>query len=380
MAILTTFPQFAALPPELRVKIWEESLFGPSMHIFDVCFPSWRGNERSKRAFSRSDGSMTEENSLRYQKYKDSVFLDALEVDSQELSRTTRIARHRFDPSMYQHRERLQLTNTESCCTLKTPDDIDENTVYLPGRNRKIQYNNSTDTLFLRFRDGGAVTGLSQTLIFGPEPRPSSIGSLGQVLEESWSPEIAQTLGGARRIALDVAETWSTTTVGDVLLMEIGYLASCLQEGLEVLYLVDHCPGRCGRCKRDRLQGADMSTRRALSATLHGEEREEVERDPDVIHGIGKKYTEVLDLEALGWEDCHPTFIFAIIMDHAIRSQQRDCKGEISFKGIRVLVVEDEFVGNIDTTMVADCDPVDVLDFPNGKAWGISEGEGPFRL
>lgn len=59
-----------------------------------------------------------------------------------------------------------------------------------------------------------------------------------------------------------------------------------------------------------------------LEHDLHGDFEGEEERSPDVIQAVGKTYYEVFDLEKMGWSDQHPTYLFARIMNEAIRSQQ----------------------------------------------------------
>lgn len=68
-------------------------------------------------------------------------------------------------------------------------------------------------------------------------------------------------------------------------------------------------------------------------------------RQPDTIHGVGKVWREVFDLEVLGWHEKHPGFVFAETMSEVIRLQQGSWHGEgdkrPTFKGVRVLVAED---------------------------------------
>jgi hypothetical protein len=333
------------------------------MHIFDVCFPSWRGDDRIRKAFSG------DEDGTRYLKYKNSAFLDCLDDGPNEQSRTTRVARHRYDPSMYRHQQSLSLTSLDALSSSRIGADR-TNTVYLPGPRRKVQYDDSKDVLFLRFRDGGAATDLSQETLYGASTQsPVALGTVSEVLETPWSPEMATTLQNARRIALDVAETWTPTTMEAVLFEEIAYLACCLQKDLEVLYLVDHCPGRCKRCNRHQLRAKDLQMRGDLVQELHEGNEKEALRTRDVVEGVGKIYHEVFDLEALGWDAFHPTYMFARMITEAIKSQQRDTEADV-FKGVRILLAEDDRVQGVDTSMLVDCDPEDVLDYPYGKVWG----------
>lgn len=286
MALSTTsFRQFTQLPAEIQLKIWEATgASAPSMHVFDVCFPSWRGSSRSEKAFARPSGEeASDKDKKRWEKYKDTVFLDTLDTTIQELDRPTRVARHRVDPSMYRFQDNLRATcvgaangsamkpQASAAVPHASQHNGDINTVYLPGPDRYVQYNNLTDVLHLRFRDGGAATTLSQeALVNGPEPvleRGSLVtedtherstnsttthsdsnntysSGIGTVLESLWSSEMADTMHNARRIALDVTETWTGSSVVTLIIEEIAFLACTLQHNLEVLYLVDYCVGR----------------------------------------------------------------------------------------------------------------------------------------
>ncbi|KAJ0297111.1 hypothetical protein COL516b_011017 [Colletotrichum fioriniae] len=316
------FTKFAELPAELRLKIWDEATAGPSIHIFDVCFPSWRGTDRSSRAFQSADGRIIEDNYARWTKYRE------MRLVCSEASAAVE--------------RRLRGRNT--------------NSVYLPGRNQRIHYDNEEDVLLLRFGDGGALTDLSHGVLFG-EYEASGVNSLTEVLEGPWSAEIAETLRDARLIALDIAETWTPATVGAVLFEEVAYLACCIQRGLRVLYLVDHCHGRCVRCKKQDITRSRLQTRGDLHDQLHSRHKDAARsRTADVIHGVGKTYREVFDLEGMGWSDEHPIYVFARVMDEMIRSQQADADTQ-DFEGIRVLLVEDDELEGVDTTTMMDCYP-----------------------
>lgn len=351
------FTKFAELPAELRLKIWDEATAGPSIHIFDVCFPSWRGTDRSSRAFQSADGRIIEDNYARWTKYRECVFLDALETGPAEIARQTRIARHMHDPSVYKQRHRMRLVCSEASAAVERRlRGRNTNSVYLPGRNQRIHYDNEEDVLLLRFGDGGALTDLSHGVLFG-EYEASGVNSLTEVLEGPWSAEIAETLRDARLIALDIAETWTPATVGAVLFEEVAYLACCIQRGLRVLYLVDHCHGRCVRCKKQDITRSRLQTRGDLHDQLHSRHKDAARsRTADVIHGVGKTYREVFDLEGMGWSDEHPIYVFARVMDEMIRSQQADADTQ-DFEGIRVLLVEDDELEGVDTTTMMDCYP-----------------------
>lgn len=394
-----TFHHFSQLPAELQLKIWEATCAGQSMHVFDVCFPSDRGSARSLRAFTRRCGlnDLAEEDRLRYSKYKSKVFLDAIEVSDGEASTHGRIPRHRVDPSVYRLRDTLRATCLDSSAATflsetSAPENADVNTVYLPGSNRYIRYDNRTDVLHLRLRAENAARTLAQdTILGGPdpahfagigesfleidldvEPIPDSIArpdwnddelpylaGFSPVLDGVWSKELSETLFSARRIALDISETWTDSSPGALVIEEVGFLACTMQHDIEVLYLVDYCVGRCTACRRDKLGARHLQKRDGLLNTeLHGESGEEMTRPADVIFGVGKVYREVFDLERLGWDSYHPTFAFARIIDEAIKSQQADAPGgKVTFRGVRILVAEDEPLDGVDTSIIVDCGP-----------------------
>ncbi|KAK2029572.1 hypothetical protein LX32DRAFT_727905 [Colletotrichum zoysiae] len=353
----SSFTRFPDLPPEIRLKIWDEAAAGTSMHVFDVCFPSWRDSGRSKRAFhGAADGAVSKSDHDRWTKYSECVFLDTLEVGPAELARRTRVARHANDPSAYRLRSTMRLTCSEaSAAVQRRMRGKSVNTVYLPGKNRKIEYDNDDDVLFLRFRDSGAITNLADGVLLG-EFEASGMNDLTELLEGPWSVEMAETLRGARRIALDVAETWAPPAIGAAVYEEAAYLACCLQQGLRVLYLVDHCHGRCTGCERHDARSDQLQTRGPLYRQLQGRNDADgaMTRAPELIHGVGKTYREVFDFEGLGWSHEHPNYVFAAAMDEMIRSQQADADKQ-DFEGVRVLLVEDEEVEGVDTTMLMDC-------------------------
>ncbi|KAK1675071.1 hypothetical protein BDP55DRAFT_553569 [Colletotrichum godetiae] len=355
------FTKFAELPAELRLKVWNEAAAGPSIHIFDVCFPSWRGTDRSRRAFQSIEGNISEDNHARWTKYRDCVFLDALEAGPAELARQTRIARHMRNPSVYKQRQTMRLVCSEASAAVERRlKGRSMNSVYLPGRNQRIQYDNEEDVLLLRFGDGGALTDLSHGVLFG-EFEASGVNNLTEVLEGPWSAEMAETLRDAQLIALDIAETWTPATVGAAMFEEVAYLACCIQRGLRVLYLVDHCPGRCTRCEKQNITRSQLQTRGELYDQLHSRDMDAARLRPaDVIHGVGKTYREVFDLEGMGWSDEHPIYMFARVMDEMIRNQQADADTQ-DFEGIRVLLVEDDELEGVDNTTMMDC-------FPDGRS------------
>ena len=345
----SSFPLFSRLPKELQLKIWESSVCGPSMHVFDVCFPSKRRMERSRRAFADRVGVSPAEDITK------TVFLDTLDDIPDANPRKAEVARHRHDPSVYRHRESLRRTTRDAFDSSRIRGPT--NTVYLPGRSRKIEYNNTEDVLFLRFRGIETNTEVSSEVEVNIlDNMPPYLEDVAEVLGGQWSAGMAATLQNAKMIALDVAETWAPASTGEYGLEEIAYLACCLQKELEVLYLVDHCVGRCTRCGRQDLDAGQLGSRGFLADDLCGDDQKEVQRPGDVINGIGKTYREVFDLEALGWNTFHPTYLFAKIISDTIRCQQRDAGSEV-FKGVRILVVEETHLPGIDSSILVDCEP-----------------------
>ncbi|CCF38460.1 hypothetical protein CH063_09545 [Colletotrichum higginsianum] len=338
MATLAAFSLFSNLPVELRLNIWEETVSSPSIHVFDVCFPSRRGNDRSERAFGEASSASHQSQSVRWKRYKNSVFLDSLEVttgDDQLAGPEPRPVQHVQDPSVYRQRRALHLTCREafSSSALRTNK---VNTVYLPGRGRKFEYDNDRDVIFLRFWGSDRPIGARST---SSEQVNSSVSSITEVLEACWSAEMALTVYQALRIAIDVDEMTMRLCIG-----EVACLASCFQKGLEVLYLVDHQTGDGGSDTRYRHVAADLQNRGGLYRQLHsGILRENLTRVPDLIRGVGRAYREVFDLERLSWGESHPAYIFARLVTDSIRNQQLDA-GAAEFKGVRILVVEDEGV------------------------------------
>lgn len=154
-------------------------------------------------------------------------------------------------------------------------------------------------------------------------------------------------------------------------------MACTIQNDLEVLYLVDSSSASIRNATRarsdcneaDSLQGVGSSPLyRALhpfskdpeihhhhnnntnssneAETQDAGEGLQGERQPDVIHGVGKVWREVTKLEALGWHEKHPGFVFGETMNEVIRLQQGSWHGQgakkPTFKGVRVLVAEDD--------------------------------------
>ncbi|KAH7141414.1 hypothetical protein B0J13DRAFT_59141 [Dactylonectria estremocensis] len=310
-----TFPQFPNLPPELQTQIWETCLTGPCMHIFDVCFPS-RSPGRVERAFA--GGDVTQQ--ARFDRFKETVFLDRVEAE-------------RGDPSMYRYANTLRHTSHAAAWTAEAASRRDgPTTVSLPGRDAKLSIAGS-DVLMLQFRDAGDV-GAGAGAGEADADTDTLQSRIGPVLRCQWSAELAATLQGARKVALDAVEGWVFSPNDTLGWDEITHLASTLHRDLEVLYLVESGASTAA----SRLQ-----TRGTLWKRLEGDANGLAypERPGDVVRAVGMRYTEVFDLETLGWHECHPTYGFAFLMTNAIRLHQHQ-GGQSVFKGIRVLVAEDE--------------------------------------
>ncbi len=142
------------------------------------------------------------------------------------------------------------------------------------------------------------------------EPRYSSIKS---ILETPWSPEMADTLRTARRIAFDAHAAHLHLTSGISLIEEVIFLASTVQKNLDVIYLVDYCVEGANPARNARLSWSDLQTRGGvLNLDLHG--TIDTGRKPDIILGIGTVLREVFDLEGLGWVQHGIMHLFAKVL------------------------------------------------------------------
>lgn len=177
---------------------------------------------------------------------------------------------------------------------------------------------------------------------------------------------------------LDGVEEVEEGQVGDVddislIVQDVAFLASTMQHNLEVLYLVDYRAGRCEshHSRPAYLKARDLMERRddgLYRALRNGKTwKKEKTRKPDVIQGVGKVWREVFDLEKLGWDEKHPGIVFAEMFAEVVKMQQQDCMGgdhqsgadrkeNMGFKGVRVLVTEDEEADGEDSSMFLGCD------------------------
>lgn len=261
------------------------------------------------------------------------------------------------------------------------------NTVYLPGPDRHVQYNNQTDVMhicfpLLKMKDTQIPVNKAGTMpSFIPchncqgctpahannsplEMEEANIHDMAnspphpqRLLDAQWSDEMAEALRNARYVALDASQApYLVDMASPLAFEEMAMLACTLHQGLELLYLVDYCPSRCKGYSRSVIRAKDQPVQRgSLLAKLncpdipgndHGPvtnlESEKDFRTPDVIWGVGRVYREVFDLESMGWSEDHPAFIFARMLSAAICAQQLDATQSCQFHGVRVLIAEDK--------------------------------------
>lgn len=296
---------------------------------------------------------------------------------------TTRLTGTRLhsDPSMYKYCDRLRATCVDAADTMTRITAgipaADRATVELPS-GRTLTYNNAQDVLHLRFAIN-PLQPLPTTTIYSGDmdldepsaaPPKTSPAPLTAIFQSLWSRQLAAALHGARRVAIDVSQIWPELAESqNQLVQDIVFLACTLQNDLEVLYLVDYSAGRCqcGSNLGKNIRARDLMRKDGeLYQAFHshaGTDPEsweaEKQRKGDVIQGVGKVWREVFDLEALGWNDKHPGAIFAETFGEVIRLQQENWYGEgekaSTFKGVRVLIAEDEEVDGVNTTTMLGC-------------------------
>ncbi|RGP72585.1 multicopper oxidase [Fusarium longipes] len=319
------FRHFANLPLELQIKIWQTYVHpGPAMHIFDICYPSWKGDKRTEKAFQALRGNKEGED--KFNEYKNKVFLDRMDsIGSKPV----------FDPSMYHATATSRLVSRLTDRTIReTENGRDMNEIYLAGRDQRVSIP-ASDILMLRIRqESFEHYNLATETLLCPPP-------IKDILENQWSPELASALRGAKKIAIDMIETWATGLYGELGLEEIAFFACTIQKDLEVLYLVDECTGRCKQCRRQNVKMDEIRKRDALWKGLRTKNTDDQDRAGDIINAVSRRYVEATNLAALGWDDEHPSYLFACMIDTAIKTQQEGTdRGK--FQGVRVLVVEDE--------------------------------------
>ncbi|RSM15042.1 hypothetical protein CEP52_000998 [Fusarium oligoseptatum] len=299
------FTLFSRLPAELQLKIWDASLPRPGIHIFDVCFRDLPSPDKTASGETVEDDTNTEH-----------TFLSSLNLTPTrhlEVPSTT----FRSDPSIYKITDALSKTTIDSSKVAKARVSSDQvgrpNTIHLPSLKERVCYDNNADVLCLRF-------GLSHDV--RQDAGPLFRNNISRVLEAEWSGEMASTLFSARRLAIDIAELWSP---GGFDPMSMAYFCCCIQNDLEVLYLVDYCELSTSKCE--------------LANELDAEDRE-----MDVIHGSTVTYREISNFEKLGWGSDHSAFGIAQMMGDTIREQQG---AEGPFRSVRILVCEEEVADTI---------------------------------
>ncbi|KAL4999600.1 hypothetical protein BDV10DRAFT_184232 [Aspergillus recurvatus] len=363
------FPRFSDLPAELRIQIWRETCPAPGVHVFDVCIPSAQTGLRVSQ--------IQEELKSRDVEIEppSSVFLDQVMV-SQTQNRpasqrdTNKQPPHACrsieskcsltaDPSTYLISDSVRQSCPEASFSLQppasasnpnNPNSTNLNSIHLPLRGqggKQIHYNNISDILHLRFGPSVSYASPFDPGMLNPNDGSEDAylrvfkSSLSDALLYPWSTGFMLTLQNARSVALDIADLQLEMGLSprngfarEAVYQEVKCLAARLARGLEALYVVDYCVGRC-RGSIDEMNGLDK-TRGELS---RNSECNAGEKDPDVFYGNGVTYREVFSLESLGWSEDTPVFIVLEVFAEAIREQQRE-EGKGCFQGVRVLACE----------------------------------------
>ncbi|EWZ85544.1 hypothetical protein FOWG_10654 [Fusarium oxysporum f. sp. lycopersici MN25] len=333
------FPLFARLPAELQLKIWDASYPQPGIHIFDVHF-------QPRQDFPGADKMILSETAD--DAHTERIFLDSLAVtpvSCQGFSAT----QFRSDPSTYRIANTLSATSIDSVEVAKARLNSDKlgksNIVHLDRNGKRVSYDNSADVLCLRFGLNHPVVQGATNNILDPDSGLAIQNNISRILQAEWSEGMAASLFAARRLAIDISELWSPSGFDS---MSIMYLSCCIQNDLEVLYLVDYCIGRCRRCWKGKLTQKELATKKCGIA----KELDPEDRDMDVIYGSTVTYREISNLEKLGWDFNHSMFAFAQILGDSIREQQGTKR---VFRSVRVLACEEEVSNVEDMTIYAVC-------------------------
>ncbi|KAL3460742.1 hypothetical protein BJX64DRAFT_290050 [Aspergillus heterothallicus] len=345
------FPQFTRFPAELRRQIWQDTCPLPGFHAFDVCIPSTSEESRLSQA-TRLHETATEDEGLpsRIKKYRDTVFLDQF-MPAAEIKPNQRKGIRKFetDPSAYHITTSVRQSCFEALESLRTrseatnPKQILPNTsknptnnVYLPTRDQWIKYDNMNDVLFLRFGD---PVSLPASLLDEHEEEEGYVRTFSSGLSEMllcpWSEEFTETLRTARRVALDLSElevTADTPEAEEAVAQDIAYLACCLQNELEVLYVIV-----------SSVEGVEGGGLDAVSLQMMGNVGRVLcapgfeKRGPDVFYGKGATCHEVFAWERLGLgEETREFWVLKMLAD-AVREQQGE---QGVFRGVRALVCQ----------------------------------------
>ncbi|KAL4905771.1 hypothetical protein BDW74DRAFT_12694 [Aspergillus multicolor] len=368
---LQDFHRFYDLPPELRIQIWREACPTPGIHAFDICIPSPQTGLRIAQAREKlkgEDGHFEPPTSV----FLDQVVMpqaknnpiptkDTNKQDKSTCRNTESKCSLTSDPSTYIMSNSIAQSCPEASSSLKPPAPLSNqsNTITLPIRSQndnKITYNNKTDTLHLRFGPSVSSNTFLDPWFLNPYDGSEDAyirvfkSSLSDILLYPWSNEFTDTLQNARRIALDIADlALEMMTAYDfareAIYQEVECLVTRFARGLEVLYVVDYCAGGCkgygaaGRGVQPGVRG-NLSRKLKYKAGAAGGERE-----PDVFYGNGATYSEVFDLETLGWSEETPAYIVLKMFAEAIGKYQREeagGEGEMCFQGVRVLACRQE--------------------------------------
>lgn len=298
------FPQFANLPAEIQLQIWESTTATlpatPQMHIFDVRAPSppspppkprLRQQSQVPGRASPSPGRVRKScsasplpppSSSPRRRRKNlplgSVTLEGFRPERNISSSSGSGSGSSVDLSAYKFRDVLRATCVDAADAVARLWDAvpaaDRAVVELPD-GRRVAYDNARDVLHLRFLVDPAATdiGAAATTTGGlPTPPPSRSPSpevdcrmediperhsnadedpvppppapLTALFQSSWSPALATALHAARRVAIDVGQIWpSLAEEQHRLVRDVVFLACTMQHDLEVLYLVDYSGG-----------------------------------------------------------------------------------------------------------------------------------------
>ncbi|KAH7142061.1 hypothetical protein EDB81DRAFT_654008, partial [Dactylonectria macrodidyma] len=333
------FPLFPRLPTELKHKIWEASYPKPGMHIFDICV-------QPRQPFTEVHDAPASETP--YDAYADRVFLNSVTITPGHCHGASGTTFSR-DPSAYRTAIILSITSVDSAKVTKASIDSGSlgspNVVYLPRMGKRVIYDNGTDVLCLRFSPSHQAVQDVTNNVFSHDSHPGIRNDISRILEAEWCEGMAAALFNARRLAIDMSELWSPSGLDP---MSLAYLSCCIQNDLEVLYLVDYCVGRCGRCWKGELRQKDLVTRKcSLARELDPEDRE-----MDVIYESTITYRQISNLEKLGWDSDHSIFALAKIIADTIRAQQGP---DGPFRSVRILICEEEMSNMRDKTISTMC-------------------------
>lgn len=409
----TSFPQFANLPAELQLQIWDSTtatLPGTmQMHLFDVHAPSpptpssslistttitpaqkarlrQRTTSPSPTRVRKSTSPQRDSRHHHQQQHShpyqqrsaarlETVTLEAFHHSSSSSSSSGNAGKV-ADPSAYRLRHALRATCTDAAAAAHRAQHAipprDRAVVELPS-GHTVEYDNGRDVLHLRFRCRSSHTTAEEDRSSSSPPSSpaaaaaaAEVAPLSAIFRALWSRPLAAALHGARRLAIDVSQIWPELPEEQSrLAQDIVFLACTVQHDLEVLYLVDYSSSSSTRITHQRTTAGAAAAAAAASPSpagpgrrdgdlytrLHyptdaGWERERA-RPADIIHGGGGTvWREVFDLEALGWHERHPGFVFGEMFGEVVRLQQANWYGQgdkkATFQGVRVLVAEDE--------------------------------------